>query len=85
MKTDSPITLRPEGGQTSYEGRCINLSAAGVLFMSQQRFTPGTRIDININPQYSVVPPLEATIEVIRTQVHSSGHFVIAGQIKEMH
>lgn len=85
MQTDSRITYRLEGSQHCYEGRCVNLSAAGVLFLTDQRFAPGTRININITPQLSVVPPLDATIEVVRSQLHSSGSFAIAGQIKEMH
>ena len=84
MQTDSRITFQPEGSQQRYEGQCVNLSAAGVLFVAEQRLTPGTRIAINITPRLSVVPPFDATVEVVRAQQHSSGGFAIAGQIKEM-
>jgi hypothetical protein len=85
MKTDSRITFQQEGSNHSYEGQCVDLSAAGVLFLTDQRFAPGTRLNINITPQLSVVPPLDAIIEVVRSQLHSNGSFAIAGQIKEMH
>ena len=84
MQTDSKINFRPEGSKNIYQGECINLSAAGVLFTCDQRFGPGTRIDINITPQYSVVTPLAATIEVVRSSLHSGGSFAIAGEIKKI-
>ena len=85
MKTDSKISFQAQGSNDVFEGECINLSANGVLFTSKQMFAPGTEIDINITPQYSVVQPLNATIEVIRSQVQNNGDFTIAGKIKEMH
>lgn len=84
MQTDAKINFTPQGSAHTFQGDCINLSASGVLFTSEQRFNPGTFIDINITPHYSVVQPLEATIEVVRSSVHNSGRFAIAGEIKKI-
>ncbi|WP_455205708.1 PilZ domain-containing protein [Kaarinaea lacus] len=84
MSTDSTITFREQGSDQSHQGRCINLSASGVLFMSEQRLEPGTIVHINITPDKAVVPPLEATIEVVRAQLDSDEGYAIAGQIKQI-
>jgi hypothetical protein len=84
MSTDSSMTIRPEGSEETYEGICINLSANGVLFTSDQRFEPGTIIHINITPAKVVVPPLDAVIEVVRTQADSEKGYTIAGEIKQI-
>ena len=84
MSTDSSITIKPDGSDETHEGICINLSANGVLFTSQERFEPGTIIHINITPAKAVVPPLDAVIEVVRTQADSDKGYSIAGQIKQI-
>ena len=84
MSTDSSITIMPDGSEESHEGICINLSANGVLFTSSQRFEPGTIIHINITPSKALVPPLDAVVEVVRTQADSEKGYAIAGQIKQI-
>ena len=85
METSHKINYQPEGSDQMHEGQCLNLSAAGVLFTSHRQYEPGTRISINITPTYSIVKPLHATIEVIRSQINNAGVFATAGEIREMH
>ncbi len=81
MNTNSPITIKPDGSDDIYEGICVNLSANGMLFTTNQRFDPGTIIQINITPAKAVVEPLDAVVEVVRSQVDSEKGFTIAAQI----
>lgn len=83
MSTDSTISFKIEGSNDTYYGECINLSATGVLFRTDQRFEPGTLVHINITPDKAVVAPLDATIEIIRAQLDSEGGYAVAGQIKQ--
>ena len=83
MDTDSKLTFRELDGENSYEGRCLNLSASGILFSCDQHFAPGTQLEIYITPELSVVPPLNAIIEVIRTQTDDE-NFTVAGVIKQI-
>jgi len=85
MTTDSVITFKEQGQNTVHQGQCINLSAAGVLFTSKQRMLPGTMLDINITPEPAVVAPLNATVQVVRTQLSDNGGYAIAGEIKIIH
>jgi hypothetical protein len=84
MNTNSAITIKPDGSDEVFEGICINLSANGMLFTTNQRFDPGTIIHINITPAKAVVSPLDAVVEVIRTQVDSEKGYAIAAQIKQI-
>ncbi|KPJ95806.1 MAG: hypothetical protein AMJ53_02020 [Gammaproteobacteria bacterium SG8_11] len=84
MNTNSAMTIKPADSDEVYEGVCVNLSANGVLFTSSQRFDPGSIIHINITPTKAVVAPLDAVVEVIRTQVDSEKGYAIAGQIKQI-
>lgn len=84
MSTDSSMTIKRDGSDETLEGICVNLSADGILFTCQQRFEPGSIIHINITPAKAVVQPLNAVIEVVRTQVDSEKGYSIAGQIKQI-
>ena len=84
MSTDSAMTVKLQGSNQAYQGRCRNLSASGVLFTIDQRFEPGTILHINITPEKAVVPPLDAMIEVVRALTDSNAGFAIAGQIKHI-
>ncbi len=67
------------------QGMCKNLSAYGVLFSSYKSIDPGTIVNINITPRRSLVVPLEARVEVLRTTKSKTGNsFEIAGIIKVM-
>ena len=85
MKTDSLLKFKEAGSVAVYEGKCVNISAAGVLFETDHPVNPGTLVEINITPELAVVKPLDATIEVLRSSPTNNGNFAIAGQIKDMH
>jgi hypothetical protein len=84
MNTNSPIKIKPDGSDEVYEGMCVNLSANGVLFTTTQRFEPGSIVHINMTPAKTVVAPLDAMVEIVRSQVDSDKGYTIAGQIKQM-
>lgn len=84
MITHSPITIQPDGSDDIYQGMCVNLSASGLLFTSDQRFEPGSVIRVNMTPSKAVVPPLDAVVEIVRMQVDSDKGYAIAGQIKHI-
>jgi hypothetical protein len=71
MAADCPLTYKTPGNGVGHSGRCINLSAGGVLFSADEAINAGTQIEINITPDKTVVPPLNAVIEVIRNEPSS--------------
>ena len=84
IQTNSKITYREVGSETSHQGECINLSAGGILFTSEYRVNPGTLMEITITPELDLVKPLDATIQVVRSQSHINGDYTIAGEIKAL-
>lgn len=82
MATDTKLSYREVGSEKSASGDCINLSADGILFKCKERFQPGALLEINISPKLAVVKPLDATVQVVRTELDPDGDFKIACEIK---
>jgi len=83
MAADCPLTLKHDG--TAYEGHCINLSAGGIFFRTEQTLPVGSDVEIHISPDKSVVPPLNAIVEVIRGEPSATANqFDYACSIKKL-
>jgi len=82
MAADHPLKFRIVESGVTGQGTCVNLSATGVLFHTDQPIATGTQVHINITPTYSVVSPLDAEIEVLRSRPNGvEGEYEIAGKI----
>lgn len=84
MTANSQMTYQESGSTKSYQGYCINLSAAGILFETDHLLEPGTLVQIKITPELAIVKPLIATIKVLRTVKNTDGKFAIAAEIKDI-
>ncbi len=86
MAADHPLQFRVAGSAQTGRGTCVNLSATGVLFHTDQPIATGTQVSINITPTYSVVSPFDADIEVLRCKPNGvEGEYEIAGKILSIH
>lgn len=83
MTADCPMDFKRVGTNENDHGKCINFSAGGILFISPRPVAAGDELEVNITPAMSLVPPLNAIIEVIRCTAEGS-QFEVAGSIKEM-
>ena len=82
MAADHVLQYQLQDSNERHQGICLNLSATGILFRTDQSLSAGTRLNVNITPQYAVVSPFDATVEVIRSQPNGSeGQFEVAGRI----
>ena len=82
MDTDHDLQFHEIGSSENRNGTCVNLSASGIMFMTEEELATGSQLEINITPQYSVVSPFDATIEVIRTHANGTpGRYAVAGKI----
>ncbi len=63
-------------------GTCVNLSGAGIFFKSETQITQGKAIEITIQPENNITPPLNAFVEILRVSEDKSGVYEIAGSIK---
>ncbi|MDH5325198.1 MAG: PilZ domain-containing protein [Gammaproteobacteria bacterium] len=85
INTDAELTYRQTGQSETHQGRCINLSGAGVLFSAHTDYAPGTILDINLTPEKILVAPFNAIIEVLRTEAADDESYLIAGRFTETH
>jgi len=67
MKVDTMVTFcKADGGKERYEGRCRNLSGAGMLLETQKKLELGDRLRVTIPSEGPDFSPLDAIVEVVR-------------------
>lgn len=81
MTVDCSMSYRAIGAGDNRTGRCINLSAKGVLFSAPETLPLGTELKIKIEPQVKISPPLSATAEVVRVEKAGAGDYRVAAAI----
>lgn len=82
-QTDCPVLFRMAGDEALLEGLCHNLSTGGIAFSCEQALTAGSKLDIFITPEVAIVPPLDASVEVLRVE-ENGALYRVAGRITEL-
>jgi len=73
MGLDCPARCRlPETGE-ELEVRVLDLSSEGVGLVFDRSLAPGSRFELRIVPERSLVPPLHALAEVVHVHAGESG------------
>lgn len=78
------MTFQIGGDGEIYTGIAHNLSATGMLVTTDEEVPEGSVLDVCITAEEPMVPPLEASVEVIRTERLESGDFQLGLTIKEL-
>ncbi|MBL1432291.1 MAG: PilZ domain-containing protein [Gammaproteobacteria bacterium] len=66
-------------------GTLNNLSTTGLAFHANEQFELGTLLDVRLNPGNTLIPPLDATIEIIRVDTSKDlRSYNIAGRITQI-
>lgn len=81
---DSPVRYTVHGDGGSGEGVCRDLSGSGLLMILDRELAPGTLLDIRVAPEQSVVPPLEAEVEVVRCSPADDGSYKVGVLIRTL-
>ena len=66
MKVDTMVTFTKIEGKERYEGRCRNLSGAGMLLETEKKLEMGDRLKVTIPSEGPDFSPLDAVVEVVR-------------------
>jgi len=84
IETECTVRYKKAGSsEAEKEGTTRNLSGNGIFFIASEPQEVSSLIEIYVVPGTSATPPLEAVIEVIRSNPGTSeGEFEIAGMIK---
>lgn len=64
------------------DGVCLNISAAGILFRSEQLIERGRAVEIHTFPDNPATPPLTAFVEILRCKPQGEYGYQIAAAIK---
>ncbi|MCB1800689.1 MAG: PilZ domain-containing protein [Gammaproteobacteria bacterium] len=80
MPMQCPVSIRDLSAQDSDTAQLLDISASGVRFVSRRALDEGTRLQLMVQPECTITPPLEAEISVIRCREVDDG-FDIAASI----
>ena len=83
MPIDCELNFAVEGSTKQHQGNVINLSSKGILFTSNEKFAPGTILEIVLTPSNSATTPMQASVVVARVSSNEV-LFEIACEIKEI-
>jgi len=85
IKIHCDITYRQAGAGNVTRGVCEDLSGSGILFIAQDPLSVGASVEISVVPQNAITPPLNAVIEVVRSEpAQQAGRYRIAGAIQRV-
>ena len=70
------------GATEEYQGTCLNISGAGLLFSSKQSIQPGKALEVQVQPDGTIMPHIGAFVEVTRCEAINDNHFQLASNIK---
>ena len=79
MTVDCKVTYCELDATEQSEGRAKNLSGKGILFQSDKEIPMGTRLRVDVHSSNNAVPPLNASIEVVRVEMIKPGELYEIG------
>lgn len=85
MKIDTMVSFQRADSKERYEGRCCNLSGAGMLLETDKKLKIGDRLKVTIPSEGPDYEPLDASVEVVRVDAIPNLHkFMIGVVIRKM-
>lgn len=85
MKVDTMVCFQRADSKERYEGRCRNLSGAGMLLETDKKLKLGDRLTVTVPSEGPDFQPLDASVEVVRVEHIPNLHkFMIGVVIRKM-
>lgn len=79
MKVDTAVFFTKANGNERYEGRCRDLSGAGMLLETEKKLKLGDRLSVTVPSDGPDFSPLNALVEVVRVDHQPHLHTFMAG------
>lgn len=84
MLMDHPVTCVELASGQRFTGQAKDLSSKGLRLDIGRPLAEGAVLEVHIEPELSVVPPLHAVVEVVRVEPDETGErFMIGASIRE--
>lgn len=85
MLLDHPVQCTDVATGARFTGQAKDLSGTGLCLELTRECVPGTLLEVRIEPDKAVVPPLHALVEVVRVESGVSGEgFRVGTHIREI-
>ena len=81
MTLDSTLEYQIHNEDKLLQGEIKNLSATGVLFITDHPISLGIKLRIKLTPDNKITPPMSADVKVARCDKHADGAYYVAGEI----
>jgi len=79
------LNYADKGTGQSNNGTLNNLSTSGIAFLAGEHIDLGAILDVRLDPGNTLIPPLDATIEVVRVDTSEDLHsYNVAGRITQI-
>lgn len=85
LKLDTMVSFTVAGKNERYQGRCKNISGAGLLFETEKKLSVGTKLIVIVPSDKAEFSNLSADVEVIRCTAMPDQHkFEVGVVIKQI-
>lgn len=85
VEVDTEIRFREQDAEQDEAGRMVNLSGRGMLFIAEFGLPVNTMLEVMIQPENNLTPPLHANVKVVRMEKNRKGEgYHIGAVIQEM-
>ena len=76
VAVDSKIAYGIVDDDSAHEGKLKNLSGRGMMFIADTELEKDTLVDVRVEPENELTPPLRARVKVVRVlkQRHGDGY-----------
>jgi hypothetical protein len=77
MTMDCPARYRLQDGEASGSAMVRNLSAGGILLLTDHPIEAETQVTIRVTPVKAITPPLSAVLSVVRCEPTADGRYAV--------
>jgi hypothetical protein len=84
MALDCSLEYQLVDNETVHQGKVVNLSAKGVLFIAEQALSKGDSVKIKLTPVNTITPPMSANATVARCDKQAEKEYEVACEIVQI-
>lgn len=79
------VVFRHSTTAKEVQGRGLNLSGNGIMFLAPQSIPVGTELELNVLPTLASLAPLTALVKVVRAEPSAEpNEYAVAGKIRQI-
>ncbi len=85
LPVNCKVIFRHSENTKELQGRGLNLSGNGIMFVTPQQLPIGAELELNVLPTLPSLAPLTALVKVVRAEPSAEpNEFAVAGRIRQI-